>query len=131
MMRCALAALLVPYVAIEDGEKPTLFWMHVPKTGSFFAQTIRRVACPSYYQALRNGSAPPGPEPELRDWPKTCDWNLGAGSSTHTPYDPRRREKGTAVTLLRSPTSRLVSAWYFDPRAAGVDACTRAARGRS
>ena len=72
MMRCALAALLVPCIAVEDGEKPTLFWMHVPKTGSFFAQTIRRVACPSYYQALRNGSAPPGPEPELRDWPKTC-----------------------------------------------------------
>lgn len=109
--------------------KPCLFWVHIPKTGSFFGQTIVRVACPSYYLALANatvpGKQPPdrvrlptgavqGP-PSMRLWPqKDCDVRLGKGSHGHSPYSKDGGWNRTAATLIRSPQSRLVSAFYYN-----------------
>ena len=110
MMRLVVAAWLTQAVAAAA---PPLFWMHVPKTGSFFAETVRRVGCSAYYGAVHDGAKAPGPEPTIKVWPRYCDWALGGGSHGHTAYDPKRHANGSAITLLRDPRSRLTSAWYF------------------
>jgi hypothetical protein len=81
--------------------------MHVQKTGSAFGATIVRVGCPEFYMDTETTLA----QPTLRSWPTYCRRKLVDGSHQHTPYDPSF--KGIAVTLLRDPADRLVSAYFF------------------
>lgn len=99
--------LLLAAAADEQDERPRLFWMHVQKTGSAFGATIVRVGCPEFYMDTKKSLAPP----TLRSWPTYCRRKLVDGSHQHTPYDPSF--KGIAVTLLRDPADRLVSAYFF------------------
>tara|TARA_B100000482_G_scaffold59075_1_gene40815 strand:- start:165 stop:509 length:345 start_codon:yes stop_codon:yes gene_type:complete len=99
--------LLLAAAADEQDERPRLFWMHVQKTGSAFGATIVRVGCPEFYMETEKSLA----QPTLRSWPTYCRIKLVDGSHQHTPYDPSF--KGIAVTLLRDPADRLVSAYFF------------------
>ena len=90
------------------GEKPCLFWMHIQKTGTAFGATLAAVGCPEQPKQ-RN----------VRKWSGACSYALGAGSHTHTPYIRDKHGAGTAVTLIRSPRARLVSAYFFGLREVG------------
>ena len=90
------------------GPKPCLFWLHIQKTGTAFGATLAAVGCPEQPKQ-RN----------VRKWSDACSYALGAGSHTHSPYIRARHGIGTAVTLIRSPRARLVSAWFFGLREVG------------
>ena len=79
------------------GPRPCLFWLHIQKTGTSFGATLAAAGCPEQPK-FRN----------VRKWSGACSYALGAGSHTHTPYNPARHGVGTAVTLVRSPRAREV-----------------------
>lgn len=83
------------------GARPCMIWLHIQKTGTAFSETVINAGCPGQ------------PNATLRRWPAACAYALGPGAHTHTPYVPHQHGLGTAVTLLRSPRKRLVSAWFF------------------
>ena len=85
-----------------------MFWLHIQKTGTAFGSTLAAAGCPEQPKQ-RN----------VRKWSGACSYALGAGSHTHTPYVRERHGVGTAVTLVRSPRARLVSAWFFGLREVG------------
>ena len=90
------------------GPRPCLFWLHIQKTGTAFGATLAAVGCPEQPKQ-RN----------VRKWSGACSYALGAGSHTHTPYIRAKHGVGTAVTLVRSPRARLVSAYFFGLREVG------------
>ena len=90
------------------GPKPCLFWLHIQKTGTAFGATLAAVGCPEQPKQ-RN----------VRKWSGACSYALGAGSHTHTPYVREKHGVWTAVTLIRSPRARLVSAYFFGLREVG------------
>ena len=90
------------------GPRPCLFWLHIQKTGTSFGSTLAAAGCPEQPKQ-RN----------VRKWSGACSYALGAGSHTHTPYVREKHGVGTAVTLIRSPRARLVSAYFFGLREVG------------
>ena len=102
----------VDYSVLPQSEKQKVFWMHCPKTGEF-ASTMISVLCSRAEISLD--------QPFLRinkffqDNPKeVCDvsfLNPEESLGFHFPYQPSY--KGAAVTLVRDPVDRLVSAFFF------------------
>jgi len=98
---------------ISQPSKQRIFWMHSEKTGEFY-ESLMSVMCSRF---TGSGIYLHIPEKETKD--RLCDvqwlnpysiggmhfgWHHGYRHSEH---------KGTAVTLIRDPVARLVSAFFF------------------
>ena len=105
--------------AFIGGRPPTaptrLRWLHFPKAGTSFANTILHTACP---KAPHDASVAPNTPPE---WPPiglkehyarpACIIEV----TPSRPHEPARypRDVGTVIALFRSPRARLTSSWSF------------------
>ena len=107
--------------------RPVL-WVHVPKTGSSFANTVFRMACkklPDWASIRTNNNVSTGSAGRLVPYfsrcfhkeVKTC--SLEGGANRNTAHHPLQKTKFDSkrvayVTMLREPASRLVSGFHHN-----------------
>ena len=94
---------------LEDAPAPPmLFWLHVPKTGTSFRKTVVDYACPKLGHGNRLTS---GRQAELINQ-SMCAHRFDAESYSDHKSVPTT-SCGSAMTMLREPRSRLISAFHF------------------
>lgn len=106
---------------------PSLFWLHIEKTGTSIGMTFYIYACPRVIEGLENGLAAKSAPWEgksnytcskLERVPGACTSKIirghGQDFGWHLSYNNPKVMNGTVVTMFRHPTSRLLSAFLFD-----------------
>lgn len=116
-----------PYPAARAQTPRPISWLHVPKAGSSFLNTLYHtpVLCPGIPEDawLRDASAPGGgPVPELLERYPPDVYCPGSWSTTYTSYDSYLHQPigsryaanaGHFVALLRQPEQRLIAQYNF------------------
>ena len=113
-------------VGTAEDDRPML-WVHVPKTGTSFANAVFRMACKKlpYWASIRTNKNVSGLKQVLVPYFSKCFHKevkaclLEGGAKANTAHHPLEREgfdpqRVAYVTMLRDPISRLVSGFHHN-----------------
>mmetsp|Transcript_107100 Transcript_107100/g.190298 ORF Transcript_107100/g.190298 Transcript_107100/m.190298 type:complete len:358 (-) Transcript_107100:54-1127(-) len=90
-------------------------WLHVPKTGTTFGNTVWHYGCPSLPDDVSLSNYSSNYERKMnKDYPiSDCSLLLDHSPGTHKPIGDEEWKDDTFVTLLRKPASRICSAYNY------------------
>lgn len=107
-----------PYPEIPSDRKK-IRWLHIPKTGTSFANSIWHYGCPNIPPGASVGDYDTRFEGSLNDtYPieKNCPYLIDHTPATHKPIGEKEWEEnyGSFVSVFREPSSRIESAYKYN-----------------
>lgn len=105
-----------PYTSSEHS--PSIRWLHIPKTGTSFANTVWHYGCPQIKENASVAAYDRRFELSVNDLYPINDWCprlVDHSPGTHKPIGKQewQENKGSFVTFVREPASRILSAFSF------------------
>lgn len=103
----------------NQSDRKKIRWLHIPKTGTSFANTVWHYGCPDIPHNASVGDYNTHFEGELnKAYPmkKNCPYLVDHTPATHKPIGEKEWEEnhGSFVSVFREPTSRIESAFNYN-----------------
>ena len=115
-----------PALSFGPRRETRIRWLHIPKTGTSFMNTIWHHGCPDLPLLAEAGMFNESFE---RKFDKlygplnhTCPYLEDHSPATHKPIGPKewaRLPRGTFVSMFRQPAARIISAFYMKEKRGG------------